>query len=85
VTLEIRDYGIGIEEDKLELLGRPFVQGETHMVRTYAGIGLGLAISRGLMNLMNGTLNISSQEGIGTIVTLKLERVRAPLMAKKAA
>ena len=85
VILEVRDYGIGISADKLSKLGRPFVQAEGHMARNYAGIGLGLAISRGLMQAMGGMLSISSQEGAGTIVTLSLVTTAAPVLAKAAA
>jgi signal transduction histidine kinase len=72
VVLEIRDRGIGIAENHLSNLGKPFVQVEGHLARHNAGIGLGLAISKGLMTAMGGQLAVISALGVGTTVILRL-------------
>jgi CheY-like chemotaxis protein len=67
VTLhfEVSDTGIGIPEEKREEIFSPFVQIGRH-IRTIEGTGLGLAISRQLVELMGGTLNLTSEEGSGS-------------------
>jgi two-component system cell cycle sensor histidine kinase PleC len=79
VTLSIEDTGVGIPRKALRKLGRPFEQVENQMTRSHKGSGLGLAISRSLAALHGGALRIKSQEGVGTIVT-----VRLPLRPPKA-
>jgi signal transduction histidine kinase len=78
VVIEIRDRGIGIAAEDLKNLGKPFVQVEGHMARRNSGVGLGLAISKGLMKLMDGSLEITSEIGCRTTVTLRLPAVPAP-------
>ena len=72
VEIVVADQGMGIDEQLRKDLGRPFVQREGHLARKNGGIGLGLAISRGLAELMGGSLAIDSAPGEGTRVTLRL-------------
>lgn len=74
VTISIRDTGIGIAAEDLEKLGTPFLQFENHKEKRHAGSGLGVAISMSLIDLMNGTLEIESDEGTGTLVSITLPR-----------
>lgn len=62
VTLRytISDSGIGIPADKQELIFESFTQSDQSTTRKYGGFGLGLAISKKLVNLMNGKMGISS-------------------------
>ncbi len=68
----IADTGIGIPENQISKLGRPFEQVENQLTKTKAGSGLGLAISNSLIRLNNGSLHIASKEGKGTTVTITL-------------
>ena len=68
----VRDTGIGIEPDQLARLFRPFVQGSPGTSSRYGGTGLGLVISQRLAQLMGGTLDIQSEPGKGTAMTLLL-------------
>ena len=68
----IADTGIGIPADQIAKLGRPFEQVENQLTKTRSGSGLGLAISNSLIRLNDGTLQIASQEGKGTTVTITL-------------
>ncbi len=60
VIVIIEDTGIGIDIDNQAKLFRPFVMVDGTTTRKYGGVGLGLAISRNLVELMGGTINISS-------------------------
>lgn len=72
VALRISDTGIGIDADDIEKLGRPFEQVESQHAKTHEGTGLGLALSRSLIELHGGTLTIESEPGVGTQVTITL-------------
>ncbi len=62
----ITDTGIGIPDDKLELLFRPFSQVSEGYTRNHQGAGLGLAISKRLVELMDGNMAVESEPGVGT-------------------
>jgi CheY-like chemotaxis protein len=66
LTFTISDTGIGIPDDKKELLFRTFSQVDASLSRKYGGMGLGLAISKEIVELMGGTISFVSEEGVGT-------------------
>jgi len=69
-TLAVKDEGIGIADDNIASISQPFVQVESSMIRSYQGVGLGLTLVTGMIKLHGGTLDISSEEGVGTEATL---------------
>ena len=73
VRFEVVDTGIGISDDAMERLFTPFERLDAPS-RGIEGTGLGLAVARGLVEAMGGTLGLSSEEGVGTTVWFELTR-----------
>ncbi|TAL39979.1 MAG: PAS domain S-box protein [Alphaproteobacteria bacterium] len=72
VAIVVSDTGIGIPKEKLEVVTLPFEQVSSEFTRNHEGSGLGLAITKDLIELHGGTLDIDSEVGVGTIVTVLL-------------
>jgi signal transduction histidine kinase len=62
----IKDTGIGIPQDKIPNLFKPFMQLDSSLSKKYAGTGLGLVISKQLVELMGGKIWVTSQIGVGS-------------------
>ncbi len=78
IKFDVRDTGVGISDDRMDRLFKPFSQVDTSTTRNYGGTGLGLAISKQITELMGGEIGVESEEGKGSFFwfTVELEKQR---------
>lgn len=74
VVIAVEDTGVGISEERLDDLFRPFEQESVGRDRTHEGTGLGLTVTHRLARLMDGSINVESERGRGTRVVVTLPR-----------
>ena len=75
-ALTVRDSGIGMTEAEIHKALTPFGQVENKMTATHNGTGLGLPLAKAMLELHDGTLEITSAPGRGTCLTLNFPRER---------
>ncbi len=78
ILFEVKDTGIGIPQDKMDRLFQPFDQLERSISHKRDGIGLGLAISRGLVELMEGVIWAESVPGQGSVFCFTIQAEAIP-------
>ncbi|MDO9460031.1 MAG: ATP-binding protein [Alphaproteobacteria bacterium] len=72
ITVTVTDTGIGIPEDKIEMIFGRFIQADASITRKYGGTGLGLSISQALAQRMGGSISVTSVVGQGSSFVLHL-------------
>ncbi len=75
-ALSVHDTGIGIAPEDLPRVLKPFGQVDSNLARRYDGTGLGLSLSKALVELHGGSLTLASRPGEGTTVTVRLPAER---------
>lgn len=72
IIFQIQDSGVGIPEDKIANIFDAFIQTDDSDTRKYGGTGLGLTISKEIVELMGGEISVESKEAVGSKFTLKI-------------
>jgi signal transduction histidine kinase len=72
VQLSISDTGIGLTAEQMGRIFQPFVQSDASVTANFGGTGLGLTITRRFCELMNGTIAVESEFGVGATFTVSL-------------
>lgn len=72
LKFEIKDTGIGIAKDKIKHIFDPFHQANKSTTRVYGGTGLGLSIVENLVKIQKGTIDVRSEENVGSVFTITL-------------
>jgi PAS domain S-box-containing protein len=76
LKFKVKDSGVGISNDKLEVIFKPFVQADSSVTRLFGGTGLGLSISKRLCELLGGSIGVQSQPGLGSLFTFSIDAGR---------
>ncbi len=72
IAFAVYDTGIGLDEEQLARLFKPFSQADSSTTRRYGGTGLGLSLSLRIAELLDGGLSVESEPGIGSCFTLRV-------------
>lgn len=79
IRIIVTDTGIGISENKIEEIFKEYKQASAGITRKHGGTGLGLTISKRLTELMNGSITVSSKDGMGSVFTVEIPLIRSNL------
>jgi CheY-like chemotaxis protein len=86
LLIEVADTGVGIPQDKLDVIFKPFVQAGAHREKEIQGTGLGLSIVKRLAEMMGGAVTVTSTLGQGSVFSLSFPDVpvsaRLPVSAR---
>lgn len=72
LQFSVADTGIGMSQEFQERLFTPYEQADSSIAQRFGGSGLGLSITKNLVSMMNGVLNVKSAEGEGSVFTVEL-------------
>ena len=78
LAIHVVDQGIGIPSQRLNEIFKPFHQLEDPYTKRHGGIGIGLTIVKNLVDMMQGTIEVKSQENIGTEFIVRLPNIKPP-------
>lgn len=86
IQIRVIDNGIGMSSSAIATVFEPFTQADTSTTRRFGGTGLGLPITKRIVEMLGGTLHIDSEEGEGStfVVTIPIEEVAKPGATKQS-
>ena len=73
----VKDTGIGIAPEDIEKVMKPFIQADGALSRVYEGTGLGLPLTKALIEMHQGTFELDSEQGVGTTAVVRFSAGRA--------
>ena len=73
IYFEVKDSGIGMSDEQIEKIFEPFIQADSSTTRTYGGTGLGLTITKNIVELIGGKLSVESSLGSGSTFSFEIE------------
>jgi signal transduction histidine kinase len=76
VIFAVEDKGIGMDADQVSRIFQPFQTGDDSSTKSYSGAGVGLALSHRIATLMGGRLEIRSEPGLGSVISLEVPVTR---------
>lgn len=76
VQIKVADTGIGIPKDKQEIIFERFGQVDTNLSRQAEGSGIGLSLAKLLVNILEGTIEVESELGVGSTFTITLPTIK---------
>lgn len=79
IIIHVNDTGIGLHPKEIAKIFQPFSQADSSITRKYGGTGLGLIISKKIIELHGGTISVESTKGKGSTFTIKLPKGNKPL------
>ncbi len=85
LTVQVSDSGMGIPEEKQPFIFNRFYQVDGGITREHEGSGIGLSLSKDLIELMDGTITVSSEEGKGSFFTVQIpiEKIKTRQLPSK--
>jgi len=83
LVVEVHDTGIGIEPDKIDLIFEAFTQVDSTMTREYGGAGLGLTITKQIVEALGGKIRVESEFGQGSTFIVVLPLLEADMSTAK--
>ncbi|MBF0290208.1 MAG: response regulator, partial [SAR324 cluster bacterium] len=84
LIISVRDTGIGISEDQLEKIFEAFEQQKGQDINKYGGTGLGLTITKKIIQAMGGSISVKSQQGVGSTFQIVLNNVQVSSVKETA-
>ncbi|MDJ0508056.1 MAG: ATP-binding protein [Crocosphaera sp.] len=76
ISIEVKDTGVGISQEKQEIIFDRFTQISGEINREYEGVGIGLTLTQRLTQMLGGTINVNSQLNKGSVFSLLFSSVR---------
>jgi histidine kinase len=79
MTLSVKDYGVGIAAERQKMIFDRFARGDNGINSVNRGHGLGLSVSKAILDLLEGTISVKSELGKGSLFTVRIPESELPI------
>ena len=83
IEITMKDNGIGIPDDLQKIIFEPFRQAEVELSKSHGGTGVGLSLTKAYVDIMGGSIDLKSEQGKGTTISIKLPYIVEEFEGKK--